>query len=205
MGEHVILEKRELRRHCLAARRYLPSEQMAAKSVAICARVVRLAVFAHAQHIVAYASLPDEVDPSGIVDLARESGKLIYFPRTRGDALDFLAAWPEELRPGNNGILEPPGGLPLADASNVVFLIPGVAFDPGGARLGRGGGYYDRGLECHRLGFRVGLAAEIQVQSSVPRDEWDQTVDAVVTERRLLWSAARALGVTRSKIEETVQ
>ena len=205
MGEHLSLEKRELRRQCLAARRRLPSEQMASNSVAICARVVRLSVFSRAQHVVAYAALADEVDPSAIVDAARRSAKAIYFPRMREQSLEFVAGRPEELQRGLWDILEPAGGAALNDASNVLFLVPGVAFDPRGGRLGRGGGHYDSGLASHPLGLRLGLAAELQVHPGVPRDDWDQSVDAVVTERRLLWSAARGRNVARSRIEETVQ
>lgn len=199
------LEKRELRRQCLAARRRLPSEQMALKSLAICARVVRLAAFSRAQHIVAYAALADEVDPSAAVAFARRSAKATYFPHMRDQSLEFLEACPDTLRAGLHRLLEPSAGGALNDGSSVLFLIPGVVFDARGGRLGRGGGHYDSALASHPLGLRLGLAVELQLRPGVPRDDWDEPVDAVVTERRLLWSAARGRDAARSRIEETVQ
>jgi 5-formyltetrahydrofolate cyclo-ligase len=205
MGEHFSLEKRELRRRCLAERRRLPCEQVASSSLAICAQVVRLAAFSHAQHIVSYAALADEVDPRGIVEAGLGSAKTVYFPCLRGVGLEFLAHRPEHLRPGAFGIMEPSRGAPLADAGNVLFLVPGVAFDPQGARLGRGGGHYDRALRGHPFGFRLGLAAEVQVKAGVPQDDRDEAMDAVVTERRLLWTAARARDATHTRIEESLR
>lgn len=205
MGEHFSLEKQELRRQCIAERRRLPCEQMASNSLAICDRVLRLSAFLRAQHIVAYAALPDEVDPGGIVEAGLGAAKTVYFPRVLGGTLEFLALPPAELRPGMHGILEPPRGTALVDAGNVLFLVPGVAFDRSGARLGRGGGHYDRALGNHPRGFRLGLAAEVQVRSSVPQDDGDQAIDAIVTERRLLWTAARAGDATRSRSEERLQ
>jgi 5-formyltetrahydrofolate cyclo-ligase len=73
----------------------------------------------------------------------------------------------------------------------VLFVVPGLAFDSAGTRLGRGGGHYDRALATYPRGLRVALAAEAQLSPDLPSDTWDQPVDAVVTERRLLWSAAR--------------
>jgi 5-formyltetrahydrofolate cyclo-ligase len=205
MGEHFSLEKQELRRCCLAERRRLPCDQIASNSLAICAQVVRLLVFSHAQHIVSYAALSDEVDPRGIVEAGLDSAKTVYFPRLRGIGLEFLAHRPEELQPGAFGILEPSRGARLADAGNVLFLVPGVAFDPRGARLGRGGGHYDRALGSRPFGFRLGLAAEVQVRAGIPQDDWDQPMDAVVTERRLLWTAAGARDATHTRIEESVR
>jgi 5-formyltetrahydrofolate cyclo-ligase len=77
----------------------------------------------------------------------------------------------------------PPGPL--------VVLVPGVAFDEAGGRLGRGGGFYDRSLAALRATgavYAVGLAYEAQMAARVPRDAWDEPVDVVATERRLLVS-----------------
>ena len=78
-------------------------------------------------------------------------------------------------------------GSPLsAGTEGVVFLVPGVAFDPRGVRLGRGAGCYDRALARHPTALRVGLAYEMQVVPSLPEATWDVPMDAVVTEARVL-------------------
>ena len=65
-------------------------------------------------------------------------------------------------------------------------MVPGVAFDPRGVRLGRGAGCYDRALARHPTALRVGLAYEMQVVPSLPEATWDVPMDAVVTEARVL-------------------
>jgi 5-formyltetrahydrofolate cyclo-ligase len=101
------------------------------------------------------------------------------------------------LRPGRFGIPEPadddatrvdPGGADLV-------LVPGVAFAPGGGRVGYGGGYYDallRGFAPHEDGpVTVGIGFEFQVCPEVPREKWDAAVDAVVTECGVRLSGSR--------------
>jgi 5-formyltetrahydrofolate cyclo-ligase len=141
---------------------------------------------------VAYAALPGEIDPSPIVDAGLAAGKTVYFPRLQEGTLKFLAALPSALRPGAFAIPEPLEGALLLDKSSTLFLVPGVAFDSRGTRLGRGGGHYDRALADHAAGFRLGLAADSQLAARLPHDDWDQPMDGVITEQRMLWSAARS-------------
>src|SRR5262249_48608189 len=128
----------------------------------------------------------------GVVDEALADRKAVYFPRVFKSGLEFLEATPENLAPGSYGVPEPRGG-PVLDPSAcaVLFVVPGLAFDPAGTRLGRGGGHYDRALPTYPRGLRVALAAEAQLSPDLPGEAWDQPVDAVATERRLLWSSAR--------------
>ncbi len=202
MGEHLRLTKSELRRRVRAVRgRRLPGE-IALASQAICARVLRLTAFRRASHVVAYAARLDEVDPSALVGAALADGKTVYFPTVTGAGLAFLDATPDHLRPGTHGVLEPTSGLPLPPgASSVVFLIPGLGFDPTGGRLGRGGGYYDRALAEHPRGLRLGLAFDADLSPALPLDVWDERVDAVATEQRLLWSSARAPLILEENLE----
>jgi 5-formyltetrahydrofolate cyclo-ligase len=143
--------------------------------------------FAAARHVVAYAAVENEVDPAAIVAVALDAGKTVYYPRRAGDGLDFLAASPERLQPGPGGIAEPVAGdrLPVGD-DGVLFLVPGVAFDARGARLGRGAGCYDRALARHRTATPVGLAYEMQLVPVLPEAAWDVRMAAVVTETRVL-------------------
>jgi 5-formyltetrahydrofolate cyclo-ligase len=192
MGGHLRLPKSELRRLFDSARAQRDAAAAREASRAVCGWIVRLEAFRRAVNLVAYVAQRGEIDPSGVVDAALALGKSVYFPRVVESEIQFLEASPGDLRPGAYGILEPRDGQPLSRSqSAVLFLVPGLAFDHEGRRLGRGGGHYDRTLALHAYGFRAGLAAETQLSPGLPCDPWDQPVDVVVTERRLVWSGAR--------------
>jgi 5-formyltetrahydrofolate cyclo-ligase len=158
----------------------------------VCAAVLDLSAVRHARHVVAYAAASGEIDPLGAVRAAMARGQAVYFPRVVGPSLEFLCCPPEALRSGAYGLPEPIEGYPLPlSSADVVFLVPGLGFDPTGTRLGRGGGHYDRALVEYPAAPRLGLACDAQIRSSLPREPWDQPVDAVVTERRVLWTAGR--------------
>ena len=191
MGGHLRLPKSELRQLYVSARERRDAAEVRDVSRAVCGWIVRLEAFRRAINLVAYVAQRGEIDPSGVVDAALELGKAVYFPRVvEPGTIQFLEASPRDLTPGAYGIPEPRNGRPLPRSeSEVLFLVPGLAFDHDGRRLGRGGGHYDRTLALYPRGLRAGLAAEIQLAPGLPYDSWDQPVDAVVTERRLIWSA----------------
>lgn len=153
--------------------------------------------FAAARSLALYAALPDELPTDAVVAAARRAGKRLLLPRAgRPDdaapgALTFHAveAW-DQLRPGRYGVLEPPEGAPSEPSAALeLVLVPGVAFDRAGGRLGRGMGWYDRtfppggGASGPRL---FGLAFAFQLVPAVPAGERDRRVDALVTERGVL-------------------
>jgi len=192
MGGHLRLPKSELRRLFDSARNQRDTAGVRDASRAVCGWIVRLEAFRRAVNLVAYVAQRGEIDPSAVVDAALELGKSVYFPRVVESGIQFLEASPGDLIPGSYGIPEPRDGRPLSRSeSAVLFLVPGLAFDHDGTRLGRGGGHYDRTLALYACGLRAGLAAETQLSPRLPCDPWDQPVDAVVTERRLVWSAVR--------------
>ncbi len=201
MGEHDRLAKRELRRLFIERRRGMRAGEMAARSRIVCAQVMRLAAFRSARHLVAYACQAGEVDPATLIEEGLARRMSIYFPRVVGLGLEFLAALPRDLRRGAYGVREPTSGAMLDPAARgVVFLVPGVAFDASGRRLGRGGGHYDRALARHPEGLRLGLTVDALITPELPDDPWDQSVDAVVTEHRLLWASPRiAVGIKETQ------
>src|SRR5262249_49021630 len=169
MGEHLRQLKGALRSALRAERRSRRPEEVACASREISGSVLRLAVFHHPRRLGAYAAGPGEVDPAELVQAAVSQGLTVYFPRVVEPTLEFLACPPAGLRPGAFGLAEPPGGHPLDSASSdVLFLVPGLAFDPSGTRLGRGGGHYDRALADHRSAMRIGLACVAVIQASIP-------------------------------------
>jgi len=186
--------KTALRQEMLAARRGLSAGERAAASRAVAARVVSLPAFAAATTVAAYPPLGAEVDTAPIVAAALEAGKRIAWPRiVAGDVrLGFAACLPGELVPGRHGTREPPPGadeVPVASLD--LALIPGLAFDAAGRRLGRGGGYYDSVLGALAgRALRVGLAFDCQIAPEVPVEPHDAPVDLVATESRLLGPGA---------------
>ena len=170
-----------------ARRRALAPALAAGAGAAVAARVEALEVFARARRIALYAALPDEVPTRLLFEAVRRHGKSALFPRQAGDRLEFapVERW-EELRPGRYGVLEPPPGA-AGDARADLVLVPGVAFDRRGHRLGRGGGAYDRtfAAEVGEDVVLIGVAYELQLVDEVPHGPGDRRLHAVVTERAL--------------------
>jgi 5-formyltetrahydrofolate cyclo-ligase len=142
-----------------------------------------------ARRIAIYVALPDELDTAPLLERLRRCGKSILLPRV--DAIkkrltfhEFDEASP--LRRGPFGIAEPRSeALEIGLDPGDVVVLPGLAFDPEGGRLGFGGGYYDRSLDTPD-GLRpllIGYAYECQIQPSVPKTGHDRVVDVIVTER----------------------
>ena len=118
--------------------------------------------------------------------LPRGRGLAIAWPRVDGDALVFARCRPAALVAGAYGILAPPPDAPpvVPDAFDLI-LVPGVAFDAEGRRLGRGGGHYDRVLaSLPPRATSVGIGYDFQLVASVPCEEHDVPVDMVITEGR---------------------
>ena len=193
MGEHLRQLKGSLRAALRAERRARSSEEVGGASRAVCAAVLDLPLVRHARHLAVYVAAPGEIDPLDVVQAAMARGQVVYFPRVVGPGLEFLSGPLTALRSGAYGLPEPTEGRRLDPSSpDVVFLVPGLGFDPAGTRLGRGGGHYDRALAEYPAALRIGLACDAQIRSSLPREPWDQPMDAVVTERRVLWTAGRS-------------
>jgi 5-formyltetrahydrofolate cyclo-ligase len=187
MGEEHAHEKRLVRRRIQARRARLSANDVVRLSAAACTRIALLPIFAAARHLVLYAPLGNELDPGGLVDSAIRSAKMLYYPRAEDGGVEFHRG-EEQLR-SDGGC-----GLPTAatldrSADAVLFLVPGVAFDPQGARLGRGDGWYDRAFARYPGGVRLGLAYEFQVLPSLPEAPWDVRMHAVVTEARVIPAA----------------
>lgn len=188
----VATRKTALRHSVLLARRDLTHEQRRAASDAAVARLVRLPEVWRAGVVALYVAMDDELDPSGLVKLLRERGIRTLFPRVRGDFLDLAEATdPHALPGGFRGIREPTG--PAIDTSLVdVAVLPGVAYDLDGGRLGQGGGHYDRLLpDLPEDAVRIGLGFSCQVVPRVPREEHDALVDLVVTDHAVHRTGAR--------------
>jgi 5-formyltetrahydrofolate cyclo-ligase len=158
-------------------------------STAIAERSLELPEVAGARRVLAYAALPEEVDPAPLVAALRERGARIALPRVCGPGTLALH-WVEDdqvLEPGHAGIPEPPESCTAASPQEFdLVLVPGVAFDESCARLGFGGGFYDALLPTLPADVvTVALAFDEQVLDAVPCEAHDERVAVVVTPSRV--------------------
>jgi 5-formyltetrahydrofolate cyclo-ligase len=182
--------KRALRAEMLAARMRLPPAARAAASRALAGRVASLPAFAAAGTVALYPAMGAEVDTAEIARLAQAAGKRLAWPRLEaaGLRLGFAACAPGDLVPGPFGTrAPPPGAAPVPLEEIDLMLVPGLAFDASGQRLGRGRGHYDATLAAlPGRAARIGLCFEAQLVPEVPREGHDAPLDAVITERRVI-------------------
>jgi 5-formyltetrahydrofolate cyclo-ligase len=185
-------EKRRLRRLLSERRREVPPAEAGRCAERIAAALLAEPRVRAARRFALYAALPGEVPSRPLFDSLRALGRPCLFPRALpegGLAWSAVADW-SELRPGRYGVPEPPEQADVIrpEAGDLV-LVPGVAFDRAGGRLGRGAGYYDRAFPVSAPGapLLIGVAYEIQRVDALPLVETDRRMDAVVTERALHW------------------
>lgn len=184
------IEKAMLRRAMLERRRALSPAAVVAASAAVTRQVLALPRWAGAREVLAYLPIKGELDTRAIAETVLASGKRLLLPRCRDGApgeLDLgCVGCLDEAIPGHYGIPEPPAGVcrtPEAFAPDLI-LVPGLAFDRQGGRLGFGGGYYDRllALPMAADAHVVGLGYAFQLLDRLPVQAWDRPVDTVITE-----------------------
>ena len=144
---------------------------------------------AEARIILAYYSLPDEVNTHQLIDDLLADGKTVLLPTVIGEGLMewHVYSSKSELKNGAFGIGESAGELysgfskyTSPSEKQMIALVPGVAFDAVGRRLGRGKGYYDRFLAAHPHIYKIGVCFDFQKVMEVPVDEKDVPVDEVI-------------------------
>lgn len=155
----------------------------------IARRLLREVGTSRARRFALFASLRDEVSMRPLFEAIRRAGGVPWMPRVRGDRLDFVAVrdW-GDLRSGAFGVLQPFAGRAAQRlAEGDVVVLPGLAFDRTGRRLGRGQGFYDRTFaSAARTPLLIGACYEFQLVDRVPHGSHDRRVDAIVTERGMI-------------------
>jgi 5-formyltetrahydrofolate cyclo-ligase len=147
--------------------------------------VTTMAAWQQALTIAAYLAMPDECDPTTLVTQALNVNKRVAMPRISEDGVMDFATWqPQDPIDRFKGRVPQPqaSARPVLTDEIDLFIVPLLGCDAGGYRLGYGGGYYDRALrECR--GFKLGLCFEEQRVATLPRENHDVRLDAVVTPR----------------------
>jgi 5-formyltetrahydrofolate cyclo-ligase len=183
--------KLALRDQLVTARGKLPLAELAERSRATRDLVLTAPEVRRAATVAAYVSVGREPGTGVLLDALVAAGKRVILPLLQADNdLDWAAySGPDALLPAGRGLLEP-AGQPLgpdAVATADVVIVPGLAVDRTGLRLGRGGGSYDRALGRVPVGtFTCVLLNDDEVLDQVPAAPHDRRVTAAVTERRLV-------------------
>nr|CRH08220.1 5-formyltetrahydrofolate cyclo-ligase [Candidatus Magnetococcus massalia] len=185
--------KQQLRQQLLAWRRGLEITTIQHHSRAICDHIAASPPFSQSHHIAAYCAIQGEVDLSSLFQHCHNEHKSLYLPVVQKASRHLIFRQYQmgsPLQEGPFGTLHPPAQAPTLHGEALrtlqLILLPLVGFDHQGYRLGYGGGYYDQtlGTHPHPVGpLRVGVAYEGQRVERIPREEHDQRLDAVVTER----------------------
>lgn len=181
-------KKAPLRRELLARRDALPGREE--RSRAIQRQVLALPEYRRARRLLLYLSQGSEVDTWPLLDRALAQGRAVYAPRCldgQGNMAFYRVFSREDLAPGRFGLLEPiPGRCPpLERGQGDLCLVPGLAFDREGYRLGYGKGYYDCFLAAQPV-RTVGLCFEALLLPRLPRGPFDRQVARLVTEAGVL-------------------
>ena len=188
-------EKRAMRKNFLALRRAIPPEEREKRSAAIEKKLLSLPEVVKRDSIFAYASTYDEVSTLGLISKLIRLQKRVFVPLITGkrqmDAVRVLSM--DALVPDKYGILTVKGSLREMIAPEKIgcVIVPGVAFDRDGGRLGMGGGYYDAFLPKAVEAFRIAAAFDVQIAENIPKGPHDQGVDLIVTERGVFECAKR--------------
>ena len=182
----VAADKARLRKEALALRASLSAEERSEWNGRICDTILRSDAFLSCRTLLCYSPVRGEIDLTPVVEQALSMGKQVAFPvsHTENYTLTFHPVHSlQELRTGAYQIPEPNGTIPaIADFSDALCLVPALAFDRDGFRLGYGKGYYDRFLAVFG-GHAVGAVYTACLWDRLPRHDTDRSVDQIFTEK----------------------
>ena len=175
------MDKKELRRQIAQRKKSMTPQEIEAYSSALTAQFLSSPTYRDARNLYAYLSFNQEVGTASLLRQAQADGKRVAVPKILGGAMVFL--WLDDLtavREGYFHMPEPVADGPLADDPTALVLVPGLAFDGRGYRLGYGGGFYDRFLSREPHHPTVALCYDFQLVEQLPTEEDDRPVDAVL-------------------------
>lgn len=175
-------EKRALRKRIKEMKRQFSDKELESMSLHTVSRLLAHPAVVNAETILMYYSLADEVNTHEAVDALVRRGKTVLLPRViDGENMEIrIYESRDDLAPGHYGIMEPTGKLYTCYENIDVAVVPGMAFDAAGHRLGRGKGYYDRFLPKATHAYKIGVCFDFQKRAAIPADDFDVTMDCVI-------------------------
>lgn len=175
--------KKELRKRVLDRRNRLTKEEAEEKSSIIANKLKKKQYFLAEDNVLIYIDYNGEVITRGIIEDCLASGKRVACPRIDSDGVMrfYEISDLSQVRQGYKGIMEPCGQEPF-EPETALVVMPGVAFDGEGYRLGYGKGFYDTYLQGHERYVTVALAFSCQMVEQVPRETHDVRVAEILTE-----------------------
>jgi 5-formyltetrahydrofolate cyclo-ligase len=184
--------KNKIRQRMLRKRNALSASEISKKSLVIQHRITNASQYKSAKIIGVYFPIGSEVRTEHIINTALNNQKVVLLPKTGPDKITFSRVFQADflrnkLVDGKFRILEPPRSSYHAQQNIDLLIVPGVAFDKCGYRIGYGRGYYDRFIEENEVRFSIGLGFQFQVlNGKLPCYDFDQRLAAIVTERTML-------------------
>ena len=172
------MQKKELRKLIRQRKAEHTAEEKAEMSARICRQVLTDPHWAKANNVFLYHALTDEVDTTMLIDAAMHEGKTVLLPVIDGDDLR-LKIHTGATQTGSYSIQEPIGKEFTCYKEITLAIVPGMAFDKKGNRLGRGRGFYDRTLPKLVEAYKIGLCFPFQFLESIPYEAYDIKMDAV--------------------------
>lgn len=175
------MNKKELRKAIREQKRAMTEAQILEKSKALGELFLNSGEYRAARSIYGYLPYNQEVRTVGMLEQALRDGKRVAVPKCFGDEMRFI--WMEDLsrvEKGYAGIPEPIADGPVAEDKTALVLMPGMAFDLQGHRIGYGGGFYDKFLAQEPDHPTVALCYDFQVLAHLETEEFDIPVDKVI-------------------------
>ena len=183
------MDKKELRRYIREQKRHFTPQQLGEMSLSIMSSVLTHPRILEADTILMYHSLPDEVNTHSALDQLLAMGKKVFLPKVVSDTEMTIHEYTGQnsLKPSEPyGILEPTTPeLSIINCQLSIAIVPGMAFDKQGHRLGRGKGYYDRFLSRIPNIYKIGVCFPFQMLESIPSESTDVVMDEVITSLNL--------------------
>lgn len=175
------MDKKQLRSIIREKKRAMTPEEIREKSRILMEKLLNTEQYRKAHTLYGYLSYNQEVQTLPILERALADGKRVAVPKVYGEEMRFLYLEDlSQVAPGFGGIPEPIADSPVAEDPYALVLMPGLAFDREGHRIGYGGGFYDRFLAKEPEHPKVALCYEFQMVENLPVEEFDVPVDLVL-------------------------